>query len=65
MNFIENLVSLVNGILWDYILVIALVGTGIFLSFILGFPQIKRFGQAAKKVFGGIFKKEEIDTPHD
>ncbi len=59
MEILERIVSFVNGILWDYVLIIGLVGTGIFLSIALGFPQIKRFGKAAKKVFGGVFNKEE------
>lgn len=59
MHALERIVSFVNGILWDYVLVIGLVGIGIFLSIMLGFPQIKKFGTAAKKVFGGVFNKEE------
>ncbi len=59
MSIIENFVNAANAILWDYVLVIGLVGIGIYFSFRLGFPQITRFGHAAKKVFGGIFKKEE------
>lgn len=59
MEILERIVSFVNGILWDYVLIIGLVGTGIFLSIALGFPQIKRFGKAAKKVFGGVFNKEK------
>jgi len=59
MAVLENVVTMVNGILWDYVLIIGLVGTGIFLSVILGFPQIKRFGEAARKVFGEAFKKGE------
>ena len=54
-----SIVSFVNGILWNYVLIFGLVGTGIFLSIVLGFPQVKRFGKAAKKVFGGVFNKEE------
>ncbi|NLY66280.1 MAG: sodium:alanine symporter family protein [Tissierellia bacterium] len=59
MAVLENVVTMVNGILWDYVLIIGLVGTGIFLSVMLGFPQIKRFGEAARKVFGEAFKKGE------
>ncbi len=59
MNFIEIIVSKVNGILWDYVLVFGLVGIGLYFSVRLGFPQVKRFGTAAKRVFGGVFKKEK------
>lgn len=59
MDSLERIVSFVNSILWDYVLIIGLVGIGILLSIVLGFPQVKRFGKAAKKVFGGVFNKEE------
>lgn len=58
MSVLESIVSTVNSILWDYVLIIGLVGTGIYVSIRLGFPQIRRFRRAAKKVFGGVFKKE-------
>lgn len=59
MSMLEMFVDKVNGILWNYVLLFGLVGVGIYCSIRLGFPQITRFGSAAKKVFGGIFKKEE------
>lgn len=52
-------VDIMNGILWDYILIFGLVGTGVYISLRLGFPQIKRFGHGCKIVFGGLFNKEE------
>lgn len=59
MELFEIIVSKVNSILWDYLLIFGLVGTGLYCSIRLGFPQVSRFGVAAKRVFGGIFKKEE------
>ncbi len=59
MEFLEKIVGFVNSILWDYVLVFGLVGAGLYFTIRLGFPQITRFGVAAKKVFGGIFKKEK------
>ena len=58
MEFIEIIVSKVNSILWDYVLIFGLVGIGLYFSFRLGFPQVTRFKVASKRVFGGIFKKE-------
>ncbi|MFA9422549.1 MAG: alanine/glycine:cation symporter family protein [Sedimentibacter sp.] len=58
MILLENFVKAVNGILWDYILVFGLVGIGLYFSIRLGFPQIRRFKTAAKKVFGGVFNKK-------
>lgn len=60
MEFLEKIVGSVNGILWNYVLIIGLVGAGLYFSIRLGFPQITRFGVALKKVFGGLFKKEEV-----
>lgn len=59
MEYLEIFVTKVNSILWDYVLIFGLVGIGLYFSVRLGFPQVRRFGTAAKKVFGGIFKKEE------
>lgn len=59
MSALESVVSFINGILWDYVLIFGLVGIGIYFSLRLGFPQVTRFGKAARKVFGGVFKKEE------
>ncbi|HRC81045.1 MAG TPA: sodium:alanine symporter family protein [Sedimentibacter sp.] len=59
MEFLENIVSFVNGILWDYVLIFGLVGIGLYFTLRLGFIQVKRFGSAAKRVFGGVFKKEK------
>ena len=59
MELLESIVSFVNGILWDYVLIFGLVGIGLYFTLRLGFIQVRRFGPASKKVFGGIFKKEE------
>lgn len=59
MSMLEGIVSSVNSILWDYILIFGLVGIGLYCSIILGFPQITRFNAAIKHVFGGVFKKEK------
>lgn len=59
MAFLESIVSSVNSILWSSVLIIGLVGIGLYFSIRLGFPQITRFGPAAKRVFGGIFKREK------
>lgn len=59
MAGLETLVDLVNGILWNSVLLIGLLGVGVYCTIALGFPQLTRFGYAAKTVFGGVFKKEE------
>lgn len=59
MAILENVVMYVNKFLWDFLLVVVLVGAGIYFSIRLGFPQITRFKKAFKKVFSGLFNKEE------
>ena len=58
----SNLVDTINKIndfIAGNILMYGLLFAGLFLSFILGFPQITKLGKAFKLVFGGLFKKKE------
>ncbi len=50
MTFVSN----ANKYLSDYILIILLVGTGLFFTFKTKFVQIRCFGEGMKKVFGNI-----------
>ncbi len=59
MGFLERLTSLVNGIMWDKVLLFGLPGVGLIFTLYLGFPQIVRFPAAMKHTFGGLFDKEE------
>lgn len=43
-----------NGILSDYILIILLVGVGLFFTITTRFVQLRCFGEGMKRVFGGI-----------
>ncbi|WP_330571435.1 sodium:alanine symporter family protein [Paraclostridium sordellii] len=55
-----KIVSSVNSVLWDKnILLVLLVGTGIWYTFQLGFIQIRGFGEGFRRTFGGLFKKQE------
>ena len=49
-----NLVANANKYLSDYILIILLVGTGLFFTFKTKFVQVRCFGEGMKKVFGNI-----------
>lgn len=59
METLEKIVVEVNGFLWDYVLLILLVGTGIWYTVRLGFIQIRGFGEGFRRTFGGLFKKGE------
>ena len=54
MDALNNIVVQVDGFLWNNILLFLLVGTGIFYSFRTNFVQVRRFGAAMKRVFGGF-----------
>ncbi|MBQ8539836.1 MAG: sodium:alanine symporter family protein [Clostridia bacterium] len=43
-----------NGILADYILIVLLVGVGLFFTIKTKFVQVRCFGEGMKRVFGGI-----------
>ena len=54
MDFLNHLVSEINSVLWGvFFLVPLLCGTGIFYTFKLRFVQIRKFGLAARYLFGG------------
>lgn len=54
MDFLTNVVDVVNTVLWDYALLFLLVGTGIFYTFQLKFIQVRKFGAGMKLLFGGF-----------
>lgn len=51
---LESIVATINSYLADYILVILLVGVGLFFTIRTRFVQIRCFGQGMKNVFGNI-----------
>ncbi|MBO7344659.1 MAG: sodium:alanine symporter family protein [Clostridia bacterium] len=52
--WLENAVNTANTYLADYILVILLIGVGLFFTIRTRFAQVRYFGQGLKNVFGGI-----------
>lgn len=54
MELIEKVVGFVNTVLWDYALLVLLVGTGVFYTFKLKFVQIRKFGEGLKLLFGNF-----------
>ncbi len=51
---LENVIGTINSYLADYILVILLIGVGLFYTIRTRFVQVRCFGQGMKKVFGGM-----------
>ncbi len=53
--------NVVNGIVWGPPMLALLVGTGIYLTIVLGFPQVRYFGYMFKEVLGNIGKKSGVE----
>lgn len=58
MDTLNNIVLTIQHYLADYILIIALLGGGIWFSFRLKFIQIRGFKEGIKRTFGGLFSKK-------
>ena len=54
MDFLTNLVEVVNNYLWNYVLLFLLVGTGVYFSVRLRFVQVRKLGAGLKHTFGGL-----------
>ena len=57
MTFAE-IVAAVDDFAWGPVMLILLVGTGLYLSICSGFLQFTRFGYAMRNTIGKIFKKQ-------
>lgn len=53
MDFL-SIIKSINGVLWGYVLIFFLCGTGIYFTITLKFVQVKKFKSAFKKTFGGV-----------
>ena len=58
MTAIMDLLGVIDNFVWGPPMMIILVGTGIFLTIRLGFPQFKHTGYALKLIFKGALKKD-------
>ena len=59
MDLFNDILLKTNDILTGYVLLVALLGGGIWFSIQTGFVQIREFGHGWKRVFGGLFKKDK------
>ena len=57
MDAVLNIVSKINSYLSDYILIVLLIGVGLFFTIKTRFVQVRCFGEGMKKVFGNISLK--------
>ncbi len=61
MTAIMNLLTIVGDFVWGPPMLIILVGTGLFLTIRLGFPQFKHTGYGWKLIFSGFSKKDKSE----
>ena len=54
MAAFTTFVEQASNILWNYLLLFLLVGTGVFFTIRLGGVQVRRFGEGFRRVFGGF-----------
>ncbi|HIZ64410.1 MAG TPA: sodium:alanine symporter family protein [Candidatus Blautia pullicola] len=54
MEMIAQFVDTVNLFLWDYALLVLLLGTGIIYTISLKFIQVRKFGKGMKQMFGNF-----------
>ncbi|MDD3515571.1 MAG: alanine:cation symporter family protein, partial [Synergistaceae bacterium] len=59
MQEVMRINGIVNGIVWGPWMLALLVGTGVYLTIILGVPQLRYFFLMFKEVFGNLGKKKE------
>ena len=62
METILSIVQKINFYLSDYILIILLLGAGLFFTIKTRFVQVRYFGKGMKQVFGGMFSKNKNDN---
>ena len=59
MTAIMDFLTVLDNFVWGPPMMIVLVGTGIFLTIRLGFPQFKHTSYALKLIFKGALKKDD------
>ena len=59
MQEVMRINGVINGIVWGPWMLTLLVGTGVYLTLILGLPQLRYFFLMFKEVFGNLGKKKE------
>ena len=59
MEILNSIFTSINGVLWDFALLVLLCGTGIWFTIRLKFVQVRNFKRGLTQVFGGMRKKGE------
>ncbi len=59
LETIETINSAVNSFIWGPVMLVLLVGTGVYLSARNGWVQVRHFGYILKSTVGSLFRKTE------
>ena len=59
MESLQGILNAISGAVWGWVMIVLLVGTGIFLTLRLGFPQFRFFRHAWRVISG------HYDDPDD
>ncbi|MBO5784758.1 MAG: sodium:alanine symporter family protein, partial [Bacteroidaceae bacterium] len=59
IEMITSVNNFVNGLVWGIPAMALIMGTGVLLSTLCGFPQFTQFGQIMKNTLGKAFEKTE------
>ena len=59
MKAVTDINNAINGFAWGPIMLVLLVGTGVFLTIRTGCIQVRKFGWIMKNTIGTVFKKTE------
>ncbi len=62
MQIIEQINGAINNFIWGPVMLVLLVGTGIFLTIRINFFQVSHIGLWMKGTFGAMFKKHTDDV---
>ena len=62
MEWLESINAAVYNVVWGPIMLVLLIGTGIYLSIRCGFLQARKFGYIWKNTFATLFHKEKSEA---
>lgn len=61
LELINSINSTINAFVWGPVMLVLLVGTGIFLTARTGWIQVRKFGYIMKSTVGSLFRKSDKD----
>ena len=59
MEFFSNIINSINTFMWSYLLIVLLIGVGLYFSFKTKFVQFRHFNEMFRLLTGGIGKKDK------